>query len=147
MSEIAHGALWVPGAGMTSVDELAAARAVTEYDSDLTLGHRRDTNEWIVFHKHGPNGEPFPLLSFGPKLPHPEQIKKKMYETDVRRHGAKLFHDIQRRNDERMEAGRKLSSEASEQMAEALVSGFDHQGFRPFFKSLPNKNPKAKAGR
>jgi hypothetical protein len=147
LSEIAHGALWVPGAGMTSVDETAAARAVSEYDDSLVLGHRRDTNEWIVFHREGPHGEPFPLLSFGPRLPHPEEIKKKMYETDVRRHGVKLFHDIQRRNDDRMAASKARSSEASEAVAEALVSGFEHQGFRPFFKSLPNKNPKAKAGR
>ena len=143
LDNVPSGALWLPGQGMTSVDETAAARAVEQYDSGLILGFRQDTQEWVVFLRNGPNnGEPFPLLGLGRRLPSPDEITKKLYTTDVRRHGTKLYHDIQRRNDQRQAEARARASEASEEMAEALVSGFEHQGFRPFFKSLPNNHPK-----
>jgi hypothetical protein len=145
MREIPTGALWTPGNGMTNVDELAAARAVEEYDSTLRLGHRRDTNEWIVFLNHGTrynDGAPFPLMTFGERLPSPDEVKKILYTRDVRRHGDKIFKNIMQRNDALNADRRSIASEASGVVAETMASAMAGQGYNPFPQSVRNLHPK-----
>jgi len=142
---IPNGALWTPSNGMTDVSELQAARAVEEYDAQLKLGFRRDTNEWIIFIDHGTpynDGQPFPVMSLGATLPSPEKIKEKMYKSDVRRHGDKIFREIIRRNDARNSELRHKASEASGLVAETMVSAMAGQGYNPFPQSVRNLHPK-----
>lgn len=144
MHGVAEGLLWTPGNGLTSRAERQAANAVQEYESDLILGQRQDTREWVVYLRNGPmsDGQPFPIFNLGTELPTADKIKEKLYKADLRRHGKKIFQQIMQANDRATEAGRKAADEASAEMAEALVSGFKHQGFDPYPKSLPNQHPK-----
>jgi len=140
--EIPAGALWLPGVGVSGTDERAAAKAIHEYDPDLILGRRQDTGEWIVFLKDGPMGEPFPVLGLGTRLPAPDELTRKLYNSDVRRHGVKIFKQIQARNDALERERRHQAEEADAMMADALVSGFRNQGFNPFPTSYRNLHPK-----
>lgn len=129
-TDIPREALWLPSAHLGSFEK-AAAKAVEDYDSTLTLGQRRDTGEWLVFKKNGPGGEPFPVLGLGNHLPSADEVTKKLYTCDVRRHGEKIFRDIQRRNDERAAAMKYEQSEKVGVMAEHLDHAFRQQGVHP----------------
>lgn len=134
MSELMPGALYLPGVGLTGTDERAAAKAVREYDADCQLGQRKDTGEWIIFMTNPATNEPFPVLGLGTRLPSPDEIQRRMYHTDVRKHGAKIFQNIMRRQEATLAGHKALADDASGEVAEALVSGFETQGFNPFPK-------------
>lgn len=126
------GSLWLPGIGVSGTDERAAAAAVEEYDPNLVLGQRRDTGEWIVFLRKGPNdGEPFPVLGLGTRLPAADEVTRTLYQKDVRRHGEKLFHDIYRKQQANLKTLRDNASEASGVLAEGMEWGFRKQGVHP----------------
>lgn len=132
MAEILPGSLYLPDVGLTGSDERAASKAVREYDNECRLGQRRDTNEWIVYMTNPATDEPFPVLGLGTRLPGPDEIQRRMYQSDIRRHGEKLFRDIMRRQEATKASNLKDVSEASGEMADALVSGFRNQGHDPF---------------
>lgn len=138
---VPEGLLWTPQSGMTSSRERQAAAAVREYEADLQLGQRQDTKEWVVFLRHSPHsdGQPFPIFSFGKELPTADKVKEMLYKADVRRHGDKIFRQINESNERKRT---KAMEDHNEMLAEALVEGFRNQGFDPFPKSLPNKHPK-----
>lgn len=99
-NDIPQGALWTPNGGWSYAGERECAKAVEEYDSDLALGQRKDTGEWVVFIRNGPHdGEPFPVLGLGFRLPGADEVKKKLHTHDVRRHGKQLVADIERRKE------------------------------------------------
>lgn len=131
------GALWLPpGAdAYSSTREKEAAKAVESYDHSLILGHRRDTNEWIVFAKRGPEGQPFPVFTFGSTLPHPDEIQKKLYESDVARHGVRVITAIQRKADERRKEEKYAQDEqqaaADEVLDRALYNRSDSKIYVP----------------
>lgn len=129
--EIPQGALYLPDVGLTSSDERAASKVVREYDADCRLGQRKDTGEWIVY-MTDPSGAPFPVLGFGTRLPHPDEILKKMYQTDVRRHGEKIFKEIMKRQDSNQDANKREHHDATDVMADAMVEGFRKQGYNPY---------------
>lgn len=123
------GALYLPDVGLTSSDERAAAAAVREYDESLQLGFRKDAQEWVIFMEH--NGEPFPVLGLGRSLPSPDLIKRRMYETDIRRHGDKIFHKIQRHNDLLQAEQKAALDEKVGIAAEHLDHAFRKEGVHP----------------
>jgi hypothetical protein len=132
LNELMPGALYLPDVGLTGSDERAASKAVREYDADCRLGQRKDTGEWIVYMTNPATGEPFPVLGLGTRLPSPDEILRRMYQTDVRRHGDKIFRDIMRRQDAAHAAQKQKADDASEAVADALVSGYRKQGHNPF---------------
>jgi hypothetical protein len=123
MSEI-----WLPDFGAVPTHIRAASKAIEEYDPDLTLG--RDKYEWLVLKKSGPNG-PFPVLGLGAELPGHDEIKRKMYKRDVRRHGEKLVTDMQRRVDARQREQRREIEDAEGIAAEAFEWATRKMGSHP----------------
>lgn len=131
LDNIPRGALWLPGVGETSVDEREASTAVQEYDSDLVLGQRRDSGEWIVFLQRGGDAQPLPVLGLGTRLPHPQDILKKLHDSDARRRGDKIVSEIVKRQDA---AKKELVYESHERdgvLAEHLEHGFRKEGKHP----------------
>lgn len=127
-------AIWLPGAGMTSISEQQVARAVEEYDADMTLGYRMDTGEWCVFlpGNQASGGQPFPVFTFGDRLPHPDHVKAELHRHDIRRNGRQILDDLDRLYAEEQAAYDKKAQEASEQLAEVIDSNMRMNGAHPF---------------
>lgn len=140
-ARLSQGGIWLPGGTDGSkrfpseVDEKAAANAVEQYDHSLMLGQRTDTGEWIVFAKRGPEGQPFPVFGLGTRLPHPDDIQKKLYENDVARHGIKLINSIIRK----AEAKKKEENYAREQ-ADGIASDQLERVIRDTVKERPQSS-------
>lgn len=126
-----NDAIWLPGRGMLRLPELQAARAVEEYDASLVLGQRKDSGEWVVFIKDGPNGQPFPALGLGHQLPSPERIKQLLYEKDTVRHGGEIVRKIERHNQKVRDKFAAKSSDGAGAAAEAFVWGAQQMGALP----------------
>ena len=93
--ETPPAALWLPGAGIVPVDQLEARRAVQDYANDLDLARDQTTGDWVVV-MQGPEG-PFPVFGLGRRLPGRDEIMKKLYTHDVRRHQGKLARMLLKR--------------------------------------------------
>jgi hypothetical protein len=132
-------AIWLPGGGELKFSEIHAARAVEEYDAELTLGQRKDTGEWCAFLPGRPssNGQPFPVISFGTELPTPERIKQLLYEHDIRRNGREILDGLDRRYDAEQKKLRDAASDAAEQVAEVIDSDMRRKGVHPFPRVYP----------
>lgn len=113
-----HG-LVLPGQGFVPLHVLQAQRAVKEYADDLQLGQHPQTGDWVIL-KNGPTG-PFPIFGLGHELPAPEAIKKKLYEGDVVRNGARIIEQIERRYDAERRAAKADRDASTEVAAEALL--------------------------
>jgi hypothetical protein len=122
--------LWVPS-GQRDVRALQAAKAVREYDADLALGFNETINQWAVFKKTGPDGQPFPVFGLGYELPTPEKIKESLYKADVRRHGAKIVSDVEAHNARVRAEQQYKTDQATAAVAEAFEWGFRKQGVHP----------------
>jgi len=119
---------------MLSFTEKRAAEAVEEYDPDLTLGQRKDTGEWCAFlpGNRASGGQPFPVFSFGQKLPDPDQIKRLLYQHDVRRNGHELLDQLERIYDDEQKRLADAAGEATGMYAEAIDSNMRLKGTHPF---------------
>ena len=126
--------IWLPGAGVLSLRERDAAKAVEEYDSDLMLGQRRDTGDWCAFlpGNRASEGQPFPVFNFGTELPHPDDIKKRLYEHDVRRNGHELLDKLDRIYDQEQKAIADKAEEGREMLADTIASDMRRKGVHPF---------------
>lgn len=111
--------VWTPPS-FKEAQERNAARAVEEYDSGLMLGYRKDVNEWVVFIRNGPNGEPFPVLGLGRELPHPDTIKQRLYHADTKRRGPQIVAQIDRHNEAIKQAARDRAADAAVVAAEGM---------------------------
>lgn len=131
-TELTAQQIWLPGKGLVPSHARAALQAVEEYESDLTLGRHEQTGEWIVMLKRGPEGRPFPVFGLGTELPSPEAIKQKLYQSDVRRHGGKIALALQKEEDRKRAAQRKLVSDSTEVAAEGMDWAMRKQGVHPF---------------
>ena len=127
-------AIWLPGRGMMSFSEKHVAEAIQEYDPDLILGQRQDTGEWCAFLPGNRNseGQPFPVFSFGTELPEPNAAKKALYHADVRRNGRELLDQLDRIYDDEQKVVADRTSQAAEQLAEAIDSNMRMKDAHPF---------------
>jgi hypothetical protein len=119
---------------MLSFTEMRAAEAVKEYDADLMLGQRKDTGDWCVFLPgNRANGmQPYPVFSFGRELPHPDDIKKKLYQNDVRRNGQQILDQLDRIYEDEQKKIADKADEGVEAYAEAILSNMHQRGTNPF---------------
>lgn len=122
--------LWVPGHGLVPPHIRTALDAVQHYDANLSLGRHEQTGEWVVLLKR-PDGETQPILGLGTELPSEEAISKKLYESDVRRHGAQIIERLNRIDREQKAATRKAASDGSAAVAEGFEWGYRKLGARP----------------
>lgn len=110
---------------------MTAGNAVSDYDSSLVLGRIEDTGMWTVFVKDGPNGQPFPVYELGRELPSYDEIQRRLYHSDVRRHGHKIVEQVQRRNDARQNELEAAGHDAAEDAAEHIEHGMRKLGMLP----------------
>lgn len=111
---------------------MEAGNAVSDYDSDYMLGRNNTTGEWAVLIKNGPHdGQPFPVFTLGKELPSYDEIQRKLYEGDVRKHGHRIVEQIQRRTDARKKALDDAGHEASAETAEHIEHGMRKLGMLP----------------
>lgn len=128
---MADAEIWLPDVGNVPFHFVEANNAVSEYDPDLMLARNNKTGEWAVLLKNGPNGQPFPVYHLGKELPPYDVIQRKLYESDVRRHGHKLVETIQRRNDARQKALDDAAHDAAGEVAETIEWGYRRMGWHP----------------
>lgn len=130
--DIPRGALWTPDNGWTSQNERQCAKMVEEYDTELVLGQRKDTGEWVVFLKNGPqNDGPFPIFGLGRELPPADKIKERLAKHDVSRHGRKIYTDILCSMQREEAAAKAARHDADGQVAEAMEWGMRQMGSHP----------------
>lgn len=116
MSEI-----WTPGHGLVPAHIRSAQKAVEEYDVDMSIGRDESNGNWVVMLERGPEG-PFPVLGLGVELPAPEEIKRRLYMSDVRKRGREIVADIERHNALARKALQDQTHEAGGEVAEVMDS-------------------------
>lgn len=122
--------LWTPPSHRFS--GLAAARqACREYDPNLDFGFNEETRQWCVYLKAGTmkaseNGD-WPILGFNPpdRIPGPDEIKKRLWESDALRIGREMIDAWQRHNDS---LRNQDHSDADGNLAEHMEWGFRKMG-------------------
>lgn len=115
MSEI-----WTPGWGLVPAHIRSAQKAVEEYDVDMSIGRDEANGNWVVMLARGPEGRPFPVLGLGTELPNPDEIKRRLYMSDVRKRGREIVADIERHNESIRRADRAKTHDAAGEVAEAM---------------------------
>lgn len=122
--------IWLP-VGYVTRELIAARKAAQEYDPNLDFGFNEKTQQYCVYLKAGSNDASkygdLPILGFIPptRIPSPEEIKKRLYESDALRRGQEILDEWNRQNDLLMN---KDYSDVDGQLAEALAWGFRKQG-------------------
>jgi hypothetical protein len=106
-------------------------QAVKEYDTDLSLGRHEQTGEWVILLQRGPMDQPHPVFGLGHELPAPEQLKQRLYESDVRRHGAKLAVALMKAQDRRQKELQDKFSDETGVVAEAFEWAHRKEGTHP----------------
>lgn len=114
------GDVWIPGYGNVPVGMSAAAKAVEEYDAGLALGQDERTGDFVVLLKKGPDGTAYPVLGLGSTLPSVDEIKRRLYMSDVRRRGREIVADIVRQRERAEESSRKEAHDRAGEVAEAM---------------------------
>lgn len=137
--------IWMPGLGMTPINFVTAGNAVSDYSSDLMLGRNNKTGEWHVMVKDGPHdGQPFPVFNLGKELPPYDVIQRKLYESDVRRHGAKIVEQIRRRAEAEKRSHDAYMHDVAEDSAERIENAMRKGGMLPNLKIfVPSDLPSA----
>jgi hypothetical protein len=134
MGNIAHPSesIWIPGAGELRLDELAVARAVEEYDSDLTLGQDRRSGQWAVFLPTSDGLSQFPVLGLGHELPSVDRVKEILHRHDMRRNGRAILAEMEAHQERADKEFSDKVDEAAQEVAEAIASHMQSEGTHPF---------------
>lgn len=129
--------VWLPGRGHTDFAALRVERVVQEYDEQLTFGRNNDTGQWCVFLIR--RGElPMPVLGFD-HIPHPDDVLKKLYQTDAKRRGNEILDEMNRHN-KALEAEREVAAvEAEAHLAEVAEWALRVEGATPHKKVVMGK--------
>lgn len=122
--------LWVPGRGDTTVGVAAIQHVLDEYDERLVLARHEYTGDWVVFIKIN-RDDLYPVLGLGPTLPSPEEVGRKLYESDAARHGTKLLDQVNRHNEEIRKRNRAAAIEKDGEVAEHLEWAYRREGLHP----------------
>lgn len=119
--------LWLPGRGMMPAHVRQAVEAVREYDPDLGLARHDASGEWVVTLQRG-TPEAHPVFGLGTELPPVEEIKRRLYQGDVRRHGGELAVKLQKAQDMRQKHLRDEVNDQTGVAAEALEWALRKEG-------------------
>lgn len=101
--------IYLPGRGMVNLTARKIDKAVREYDHLLYFRRHPQNNQWTIFRKMEHGADPHPVLGFGYDLPTVEFVRRRLYETDSRR------HDIVRRVNEN---NARIKREQAQKVAE-----------------------------
>ena len=101
----------------------AASQAAKEYDARLGFGRNEETGQWVVFMRQGETAETkagdLPILGFE-TIPSPDEVKKRLYESDALRRGSEILAAINRHNDEVRQTFADAADDAIGETAEAM---------------------------
>jgi hypothetical protein len=122
--------IFLPGLGRVPFNITTAKNAVSEYDPDMLLGRNEATGDWQALLKDGPHGEPFPVFTFGPRLPSAEEIQRSLYMADVRKRGHEIVRDIARRQEEGARESQRKHEDYAGEVAERMEFEFIKSGER-----------------
>lgn len=124
---------WLPP-GLEAREANAARRAAKEYDANLDFGKNDKTGQWCVYLMQGTMGGSsdgdLPILGFD-KIPSPDQVQKRLYESDAMRQGQKILEQIDRHNEDIHEVGRERTRQAEGELATAFEWGMRKEGLTP----------------
>lgn len=133
--------IWTPSShqhrGLKEAD-----KAAREYDSRLGFGWNEENQQWCIYFHMGTTEEsrdrPLPVLGFN-SIPHPDDVKKRLYESDSLRRGEEILDSINRHNDELRMVTELAASEGSEAAAEGFEYLLRESGQTPYSKSFRKK--------
>jgi hypothetical protein len=115
-------AIWIPGAGMVDMNVRRVQAAVEEYDESLRFGRNEDTGQWCVYKLMGSSAPPVPILAFD-NIPHPDDVFRRLYQTDALRHGAEILDQMNRENEDLRKPFEDAANEGAGIAAEAFEWG------------------------
>jgi len=119
--------IWVPPSHRHR-GAIEARKAAQEYDANLDFGFNEETQQWCVYLKQGTMAasekKDFPILGFR-DIPAPDEVKRRLYQSDAFRRGLEIMDDLQRHNDDLTTYDH---SDADGQTAEAFAWGFEKMG-------------------
>lgn len=112
----------------------AASKAAKEYDARLGFGRNEETGQWVVFMRQGETeetrGGDLPILGFE-TIPSPDEVKKRLYESDAVRRGSEILAAINRHNDEVRQQFEDAADDASGEAAEYFEHFMRKDGKHP----------------
>lgn len=116
MSDIVlpDGARWITSS------EFSAREAVRDYDSALTLAMNERTGDWCIFMDRTDGGPPYPVFGLGRTLPSITEIRRKLFEGDVKRQGGRIVEAVERNNRRVRDQLNAATHEAAEETAEVV---------------------------
>lgn len=127
---------WVPPS-YEYREVILVRKAVTEYDSNLDFGKNDKTGQWCVFLKQGTmagakEGD-LPVLGFN-HIPSPDEVTKKLYESDAVRRGHEILDSINKHNEGIHQGYRDRTEQAEGELATAFEWGMRKEGMTPHKK-------------
>lgn len=137
--------IYVPGQGNVDLSVYRANQAANEYDERLTFKQHPESGQWCVFISTerglGFDNNEFPVLGFD-DVPIPDEVKRRLYETDAVRHGDRIRSEMNKRNEARKaETEYRLDQQASA-TAEKMEHAIRKAGDAPYHKSFRKRTQK-----
>lgn len=122
--------MWLPPSylfrGLKAVQD-----AVRQYDANLDFGKNEATGQWCVFLKHGTmagsKDNDLPILGFS-DIPHPDDVLKRLYQSDALRRGQEIVDDIQKHNDDLLAERESTYKDVDGNVAEHFAWGSRKMG-------------------
>lgn len=129
--------IYLPGLGMVDPAVKRAHDAANEYDERLSF-KQHENGQWAVFIAMPRGSDPpeLPVLGFGYEIPHPDEIKKRLYESDSVRHGNTLLDMMNRRNAELLKEQERGVREHIGDAAERIEHEVHKLGLTDYKKSF-----------
>lgn len=105
--------------------------AASEYDPRLTIGQDQNSGQWAVLIKLERGtlpemGDMYPVFGLGydpSEFPHPEDLKKRLYQADSVRHGYEMLDKMNAENERLRKEMARPADDATGTAAEALLWG------------------------
>ena len=122
--------IWTPSS-YRNREEIQARKAAQEYDPNLDFGFNEKTKQYCVYLKAGTmdaskHGD-LPILGFTPlgRIPNPDEIKKRLYQSDAVKRGHEIIDEWNRQNDL---LRNQDHSDVDREVAEHMEWGFRKMG-------------------
>lgn len=140
------GQIYLPGHGMVDLSVKRAHDAAVEYDERLSFKLHEESQQYAVYISmpHGSDPPELPVLGFGYEVPHPDEVKRRLYEADSLRHGDELRRDMNRRNAERLKEQEYARSQKVADGAERIEHGVRKLDLTNYKKSFRKHTHSAK---
>lgn len=115
-------ALYVPGYGLMSREEIDIDQICKKHDSNLVFRRNPQTGYMTIFQRlmrqnvyvrnesdNLVDGDLFPIIAYPDRMPSPDEVEKWLWEHDAYRFN--LVDQVQKRNGERIKASEKVYQE------------------------------------